>query len=152
MHNLFHSHEEEARHLIRMLENYKIKFDKLLDHMTTEDPKRRSKRSVIHSIFHFLFGSGDSDNSETIQQIKNNLDILEQNQQNLGDELMQQLEMIDKSNIQIGQSRAVINALSRELIQLNNTLNTVSDAVKELEFSKNFILAMLQVRNRLAMM
>ena len=46
----------------------------------------------------------------------------------------------------------MINALSRELIQLNNSLNSVSEAVKELEFSKNFILAMLQVRNRLAMM
>ena len=135
-----------------MLETYKTKFDKLLDHMTNEHTKRQSKRSIIHSIFHFLFGSGDSGNSETIQQIKNNLDILEQNQQNLGDELMQQLEMIDKSNIQIGQNRAVINALSRELIQLNNTLNSVSDAVKELESIKNFILAMLQVRNRLAMM
>ena len=152
MHDLFYSHKEEARHLIRMLETYKTKFDKLLDHMTNEHKKRQSKRSIIHSIFHFLFRSGDSGNSETIQQIKNNLDILEQNQQNLGDELMQQLEMIDKSNKQIGQNRAVINALSRELIQLSNTLNSVSDAVKELEFSKNFILAMLQVRNRLAMM
>ena len=65
---------------------------------------------------------------------------------------MCQLELIDKSNIQISQNRAVINALSRELIQLNNSLNSVSKAVKELEFSKNFILAMLQVRNRLAMM
>ena len=65
---------------------------------------------------------------------------------------MRQLEMIDKSNIQIGQNRAVINTLSRDLIQLNNSLNSVSETVKELQFSKNFILAMLQVRNRLTMM
>ena len=119
--------------------------------MTPEHPRRRTKRSVIHSIFNFLFGSGDS-NSEMIEQIKNNLDILEQNQQNIGDELMRQLEMIDKSNIQIGQNRTVLNALSRELIQLNNSLNSVSETVKELQFSKNFILAMLQVRNWLTMM
>ena len=149
--NLFQSHKEEASHLFRMLETYKSQFNKLLDHMTPEHPRRRTKCSVIHSIFNFLFGSGDS-NSETIEQIKNNLDILEQNQQNIGDELMRQLEMIDKSNIQIGQNRAVINALSRELIQLNNSLNSVSETVKELQFSKNFILAMLQVRNRLTMM
>ena len=148
--NLFRSHKEEATHLIEMLEKYKLKFDKLLDHMTPEQP-RRTKRSVIHSIFNFLFGSGDS-NSETIEQIKKNLDILEQNQQNIGDELMRQLEMIDQSNIQIGQNRAVINALSGELIQLNSSLNSVSEGIKELEFSKNFILAMLQVRNRLDMM
>ena len=151
--DLFRSHKDEATHLIQMLENYKLKFNKLLDHMSSENIKRRRKRSVIHSIFNFLFGSGDSGNSETIKQIKNNLDILEQNQQQqIGDELMRQLELIDKSNIQISQNRAVINALSRELIQLNNSLNSVSEAVKELEFGKNFILAMLQVRNRLAMM
>ena len=149
--NLFQSHKEEASQLIRMLETYKSQFNKLLDHMTPEHPRRRSKQSVIHSIFNFLFGSGDS-NSETIEQIKNNLDILEQNQQNIGDELMPQLEMIDKSNIQIGQNRAVINALSRDLIQLNNSLNSVSETVKELQFIKNFILAMLQVRNRLTLM
>ena len=126
-----------------MLENYKLKFDKLLDHMSLKHSTRRSKRSVIHSIFNFLFGS--EDNSETIQQIKSNLEILEQNEQNLGDELMRQLELIDKSNIQINQNRAVINTLNRELIQLNNSLNSVSEGLKELEFSKKFILAMLQV-------
>ena len=77
---------------------------------------------------------------------------MQENEQNLGDELMRQLEFIDKSNIQITQNRAVINTLSQELIQLNNSLNSVSEGIKELEFSKNFILAMLQVRNRLDMM
>ena len=148
--DLFRAHKEEAIQLIQMLENYKLKFDKLLDHMSSKHSKRRSKRSVIHTIFNFLFGS--EDNSETIQQIKNNLDILEQNEENLGDELMRQLELIDKSNIQITQNRGVINTLNRELIQLNNSLNSVSEGLKEFEFSKNFILAMLQVRNRLDMM
>ena len=148
--DLFKAHKEEAVQLTRMLENYKLKFDKLLDHMSSKHSTRRSKQSVIHSIFNFLFGS--EDNSETIQQIKSNLEILEQNEQNLGDELMRQLELIDKSNIQITQNRAVINTLNRELIQLNNSLNSVSEGLKELEFSKNFILAMLQVRNHLDMM
>ena len=39
LHDLFHSYKEEARHLIRMLETYKTKFDKLLDHMTNEHTK-----------------------------------------------------------------------------------------------------------------
>ena len=148
--DLFRAHKEEAIQLTQILENYKLKFDKLLDHMSSKHSKRRSKRSVIHTIFNFLFGS--EDNSETIQQIKSNLDILEQNEENLGDELMRQLELIDKSNIQITQNRAVINTLNRELIQLNNSLNSVSKGLKELEFSKDFILAMLQVRNCLDMM
>ena len=150
--NLFRSHMNEATHLISMLENYRQKFDKLLDHVSMSDSKRRTKCSVIHTIFNWIFGSGDNGNSEMIKQIKNNLDILQENEQNLGDELMRQLEFIDKSNIQITQNRAVINTLSQELIQLNNSLNSVSKGIKELEFSKNFILAMLQVRNRLDMM
>ena len=35
---------------------------------------------------------------------------------------------------------------------MNNSLNSVSEGLKELELRKNFILAMLQVRNRLGMM
>ena len=41
------------------------------------------------------------------------------------------------------------NMLNRELLQLNNSMNSVSEGLKALEFSKNFILAMLQLRNRL---
>ena len=65
---------------------------------------------------------------------------------------MRQLEMIDSSNVQISQNRTVLNMLSRDLIQLNNSMNSVSKGIKALEFSKNFILAMLQLRNRLATM
>ena len=42
--------------------------------------------------------------------------------------------------------------LNRDLIQLNNSMNSFSEGLKALEFSKNFILAMLQLRNRLATM
>ena len=38
--NLFQSHKEEASHLFRMLETYKSQFNKLLDHMTPEHPRR----------------------------------------------------------------------------------------------------------------
>ena len=106
---------------------------------------------MIHSIFNFFFGSGDS-NSETINQIKDNLEILQQNQQVLGDELMRQLEMIDNSNVQISQNQAVLIMLNRDLLQLNNSMNSLSEGLKALEFIKNFILAMLQLRNKLATM
>ena len=42
--------------------------------------------------------------------------------------------------------------LNRDLLQLNNSMNSLSEGLKALEFSKNFILAMLQLRNRLATM
>ena len=65
---------------------------------------------------------------------------------------MRQLEMIDNSNVQISHKRAVINMLSRDLIQLNNSMNSVSESITHLDFSKNFILAMLQLKNRLMTM
>ena len=42
--------------------------------------------------------------------------------------------------------------LNRDLLQLKNSMYVVGEVIKALEFSKNFILAMLQVRNRLATM
>ena len=65
---------------------------------------------------------------------------------------MRQLEMINESNVQISRNRAVLNMLNRELLQLNHNMAFVTGGLKALEFSKNFLLAMLQVRNRLATM
>ena len=65
---------------------------------------------------------------------------------------MRQLEMINESNIQISRNQAVLNSLNRSLIQLDHSMKTVTEDLKILEFSKNFLLAMLQVRNRFATM
>ena len=65
---------------------------------------------------------------------------------------MKQLEMINESNIQISRNHAVLNILNRDPIKLNHSMNTVAEDLRALEFSKNFLLAMLQVRNRLATM
>ena len=60
--------------------------------------------------------------------------------------------MINESNIQISRNWAVLNSLNRDLIQLDHSMKTVTEGLKVLEFSKKFLLAMLQVRNRLATM
>ena len=139
--DIFETHKKEVASLIQTLEVYKTQFNKLLDHMTTSSTTdttkqaRRVKRGAIHKIFNFLFGSGD-DNSETIKQIKSNLEVLEQNQQTLGNELMRQLEMINESNAQILRNHAILNNLNRDLIQLDHSMKTVSEGLKALEFSK----------------
>ena len=63
---------------------------------------------------------------------------------------MKQLEMIDNSNVQMLQNRALLNMLNRDLLQLKNGMYTVGKGFKALEFSKIIKLAMLQVRNGLA--
>ena len=56
---------------------------------------------------------------------------------------MKQLEMMSESNIQISRKCVVLNILNRDLIQLNHSMNTVTGGLKALEFSKNFLSAML---------
>ena len=46
----------------------------------------------------------------------------------------------------------VLNSLNRDLIQLDHSMKTVPEDLMVLEFGKIFLLAMLQVRNRLATM
>ncbi len=70
---------------------------------------------------------------------------MEQNQATLGEEITHQLELTREQNLHISQNRAVINSLNREFIQLNNSMTGIADAIQALEFSRNFILAMLQV-------
>ena len=60
--------------------------------------------------------------------------------------------MINESNNQISKNHTVLNSLNRDLIQLDHSMRMVTEGLKALEFSKNFLLAMLQVRNRLATM
>ena len=52
----------------------------------------RHKRSVVGSIFKWLFGDGD-DSSETTKHLKGNIQILKQNQDLQQDQIKQLLKM-----------------------------------------------------------
>ena len=152
--SIYENHKKEAINLVAMLEAQKHQFNKIIDHMTDHDDlnlNNREKRGLIHKVFDFLFGSSGGD-AATIEQIKKNLAILEDNQAVMSDELMRQLEIINGNNIQISKNRDLLNELSRELTQLDVSIEYLSDHMKQLKFSNNFLLAMLQVRNRLDML
>ncbi len=149
------THKKEAASMISMLEAHKLHFSKIIDHVTlaTEDPvpkHRRSKRGIILGFINWLFGGND--NSETIKQIKENLNILEQNQETLGSELKRQLEMISNNNLEISKNRGLLNSLNKDFVKLNHSLGQVILELRALEFSRNFIFAILQIRNRLALL
>ena len=57
-----------------------------------KDSQIRYKRSVVGSIFKWLFGSG-YDSSETTKQLKENIEILKQNQNLQQDQIKQLLKM-----------------------------------------------------------
>ena len=115
-------HKKEALNLIEMLENQKTSFNSIIDHFKVPQETTRAsrtKRGLIHKVFDFLFGSGGAD-QETINQIRQNLEILENNQNILSEELMDQMELIQDNNVQISKNRAVLNTLNRDLIQMNH--------------------------------
>ena len=56
----------------------------ICDHLDQTGPKH-AKRSIIHSLFNFLFG--DPDSSAEINGIKNNMAILEENQDILSSQI-----------------------------------------------------------------
>ena len=133
--DIIKTHNSAVMSFIDTLEAHKFQCNKILDHMINSADMKSDKQSwwvkwgAIHKIFNFLFGSGD-ENSETIRQIKSYLEILEQNQIPLGDELMRQLEMINKSNVQISRNRAVLNMLNRKLLQHNHSMAFVTEGLK----------------------
>ena len=54
--------------------------------------------------------------------------------------------MINESTIQISRIRVVFNMLNRDLIQVHHSMTSKAEGLKAPKFSKNFLLAMLQVR------
>ncbi len=149
---IYESHKNEAMNLVSTLEKMKFQFNKILDHMEEYNSgDHREKRGVVQKVFDFLFGSSGAD-AATVEQIKQNLAILEDNQGAMSDELMRQLEIINGNNVQISKNRDLLNELSKDLTQLDSSIEYLSDHMKQLKFSNNFLLAMLQVRNRLDML
>ena len=65
---------------------------KNLNNAPIEDKSTRTKRSVVGSIFKWLFGGGDN-GAETTKQLKNNIAILKQNQNLQQDQIKQLLKM-----------------------------------------------------------
>ena len=64
---------------------------KNLNNVPIEDKGIRTKRSVVGSIFKWLFGRGDN-STETTKQLKNNIAILKQNQNLQQDQIKQLLK------------------------------------------------------------
>ena len=97
--DIFDIHQVEIGSLIQEIEKQKTHFDKIIDHMTVTTSKshRCTKRGLIMGFLAFLFGGNN--HSGTINQIKENLEILEQNQGLLADEMINQLRLINNQNV-----------------------------------------------------
>ena len=82
---------------------------------------QRTKRSVVGSIFKWLFGGGDN-GAEASQQLKNNIVILKQNQNLQQDQIKQLLKINQLTTVETSRNRKLLKDLTKDMIQINFTV------------------------------
>ena len=125
--------------------------NKIIDHNLSlnKDSPVRHKRSVLGSIFKWLFWGNDK-SSETTGQLKENIKILKQNQSLQQDQIKQLLKMNQLTMVETAKNRKLLKDLMKNMIQLNFTVNQLEYQAKQLYASVNLINFMLAVRHKLA--
>ena len=113
-----------------------------------ETTNSRAKYSIVPKIFKFIFG-GDDGNSEGIEVLKKNIEKLFQNDQ-LQERQLQELLKSQKPNTdEIQINRNLLRRLTKDLAQLNATLNDVSFRVTILFTMANFQVSINQIKHQL---
>ena len=122
-----------------------------LNKVSIEGRGTRIKRSVVGSIFKWLFGGGD-DGAETTKQLKNNIMILKQNQNLQQDQIKQLLKMNQLTAVETLKNRKLLKDLTKDMIQINFTVAQLEYQSQLLYTSVNFLNFMMTVRHKIAVM
>ena len=120
-----------------------------LNNVPIENKSIRTKRSVVGSIFKWLFGGGD-DGAETTKQLKNNIVILKQNQNLQQDQIKQLLKMNQLTAVETLKNRKLLKDLTKDMIQINFTVAQLEYQSQQLYASVNFLNFMMTVRHKIA--
>ena len=110
---------------------------------------QRKKRSVVGSIFKWLFGGGDN-GAEVTQQLKNNIVTLKQNQNLQQDQVKQLLKMNQLTAVETSRNRKLLKDLTKDMIQINFTVAQLEYQSQQLHASVNFLNFMMSVRHKIA--
>ena len=114
--------------------------------MIRENTNPRAKHSIVSKIFKFIFGDDDG-NSKMIEVLKKNIERLFQNDQ-LQEKQLQELLKSQKLNTdEIQINRNLFRCLTKDLTQLNATLNDVSFGVMILFTMANFQVSINQIKH-----
>ena len=120
-----------------------------LNSIPLEDKSTRAKRSVVGSIFKWLFGGGDN-GAETTKQLKNNIAILKQNQNLQQDQIKQLLKMNQLTAVETSRNRKLLKDLTKDMIQINFMVAQLKYQSQQLHASVNFLNFMMAVRHKVA--
>ena len=119
-----------------------------LNNVPIEDKGTRTKRSVVGSIFKWLFGRGDY-GAETTKQLKNNIAILKQNQNLQQDQIKQLLKMNQLTVVETLKNRKLLKDLTKDMIQINFMVAQLEYQSQQLYASVNFLNFMMTVRHKI---
>ena len=120
-----------------------------LNDIPSVNKNQRTKRSVVGSIFKWLFGGGDND-AEVTQQLKNNIAILKQNQNLQQDQIKQLLKMNQLTAVETKRNRKLLKDLTKDMIQINFTVAQLEYQSQQLHASVNFLNFMMSARHKIA--
>ena len=152
---------EEALFLEELYEAIEEKFMSALDHLkmhpsssssNEEIAYSRQKRSVLGGlaeIFTSMFGFGDSDSSydqATLDKIKQNLAILQQDINEQQEEITGNRLYINLTRVEVGINRKALHQLDLKLIRLNQTL---ASKLHTLQQAQHRTLTLISAQHRL---
>ena len=120
-----------------------------LNDIPSVNKNQRTKRSIVGSIFKWLFGGGDND-AEATQQLKNNIAILKQNQNLQQNQIKQLLKMNQLTAVETKRNRKLLKDLTKDMIQINFTVAQLEYQSQQLHASVNFLNFMMSVRHKIA--
>ena len=85
---------------------------------------KHAKRGLIHSLFNFLFCNPNS--SAELNSIKNNMAILEENQDILSDQIQKTFNSVNLTYAGTNTNRLLLRSLQKDILQVNNTVHLLS--------------------------
>ena len=89
-----------------------------------------TKRGIIHSLFSFVFG--DSNSAEEIKAIKNNMPILEENQDILSSQKQKTFNFVNLTYSETDTNLLLLRSLQKDIPQINITAHNLSKELKAL--------------------
>ena len=107
-----------------------------------------TKCRIIHSLFNFLFGTTSS--TDEINAIMNNMEIVKGNQDTLSNQIRQTFKFVNLTNTESNMNRLLLNALLKDIVQINTTVHHLSKELKALILDTNIFVNMFQLRSHLA--
>ena len=106
------------------------------------------KYRIIHSPCSFLFGT--TSNTEEINAIKNNMEILKGNQDTLSNQIKQTFNFVNLTYAELNTNRLILSSSQRDIVQINTTVHHLSKELIALILDRNFFIIKLQLRSHLA--